>query len=49
MDNQADRFVTKEKKDLIVTLTSNGASAISAVTTWQRAVRHFASGSAVET
>lgn len=41
MDNQADRFVTKEKKDLIVDSTSNGASAISAVTIWQRVVATF--------
>jgi membrane protease subunit HflC len=37
MDNQADRFVTKEKKDLIVDSTSSGASATLAVTTWQPA------------
>lgn len=49
MDNQADRFVTKEKKDLIV--DSYIKWRISDFSRYYRNGwwRHFASGSAVET
>lgn len=41
MDNQADRFVTKEKKDLIVDSYIKWRISDSAVTTWQRVVATF--------
>lgn len=49
MDNQADRFVTKEKKDLIVDSYQMAHQRFQPLLPGNGWWRHFASGSAVET